>query len=286
MTHGYQQPSDLREALSLLAGDDWKILAGGTDFYPGLQDAQFTGNVLDVSRIDGLDQIIREEAGCWLIGARATWSEVINADLPPAFDALKLAAREIGSIQIQNRATVVGNLCNASPAADGVPPLLAMDAQVRISSAALVRDVPLRDFIKGNRATDLKAGEMVTHLVIPSHGGQGVSSFLKLGARKYLVISISMVAVRLTLDSSGVVEDVAISVGSCSAVAQRLEALEKQLIGQSLQSGFVLSVEDEHLNTLSPIDDVRASGEYRLDATRELISRALIAAVNSGRNDD
>ncbi|MEP1442320.1 MAG: FAD binding domain-containing protein, partial [Hyphomicrobiales bacterium] len=271
----YSSPVALSDALSMLAGDDWNILAGGTDFYPSLKEAMPVGNVLDISKIAELDEIAMDDEGRWVIGARVTWTDVIEADLPPAFEALKLAAREVGSIQIQNRATLVGNLCNASPAADGVPPLLALNTMVRIGSVNGEREVSLDAFIHGNRDTDLKPDEMVTHLVIPSDGARGVSSFLKLGARKYLVISISMVAARLSIGDDGLIDDAAISVGSCSAVAQRLGALEKRLVGQDSQTDFTGLIEADDLAPLSPIDDVRASGDYRMIATKELVVRTL-----------
>ena len=281
----YCSPVELSDALLMLAKNDWKILAGGTDFYPSLQEAAPVGNVLDISKIAGLDQITLDDDGRWIIGARVTWTDVIEADLPQAFNALKLAAREVGSIQIQNRATLIGNLCNASPAADGVPPLLAMNAMVRLSCLNGEREVPLDDFIHGNRDTDLKCDEMVTHLIIPADGARGISSFLKLGARKYLVISISMIAARLSINESGLIDDAAISVGSCSAVAKRLDALEKRLIGQDCQIDFAQLIEVDDLAPLSPIDDVRASGDYRMIATKELVVRTLQNVIRERGNN-
>ncbi len=166
-----------------------------------------------------------------VIGARTTWTDVLRADLPPAFDALKQAAREVGSIQIQNCGTVAGNLCNASPAADGVPPLLTLDAEVELRSKRGTRLVSLGDFVLGNRQTALARDELVSAIRIPKAATAGTSAFLKLGARKYLVISIVMVAARLVADAEGKVLSAAVAVGSCSAVAQRLKSLEHALVG-------------------------------------------------------
>ena len=130
----YALPSTLPEALALRAAGDWQILAGGTDFYPALVDTPIGADVLDISGLPALGKIERGTGG-WRIGALATWTDLLAADLPPAFDALILAAREIGSLQIQNAASIAGNLCNASPAADGVPPLLILDARVELQSA-------------------------------------------------------------------------------------------------------------------------------------------------------
>src|SRR6266566_5467115 len=139
----YFRPGTVEEAVQVLAAHGGQILSGGTDFYPALGDRPLPGSVVDVS---GISEIrgIAVEADEVSIGGLTTWSQVIAAPLPRCFDALKGAAREIGAIQIQNRATVAGNLCNASPAADGVPPLLALDAEVELVSTVGSRRLPLR----------------------------------------------------------------------------------------------------------------------------------------------
>lgn len=279
----YAQPTSVKEAVELLATDGWVMLAGGTDFYPGLGEGPVSAPVLDISRIDALEGISRDDdrAG-WRIGALATWTQLVRADfLPPSFDCLKQAALEVGSVQIQNRATIVGNICNASPAADGVPALLVMDAEVGLASAQTTRRLGLSEFLQGNRQTARLPDEIVTGLFIPDAGAQGVSAFFKLGSRRYLVISIAMVAVRLELDDAGLVKTAAVSVGACSVVAQRLSDLENDLIGISLAD--VRSVpEARHLACLSPIDDVRAPAGYRQEAALEGVRRALAACVEAG----
>ena len=277
----YERPINLEQALTLLSRDSWKVLAGGTDFYPFLRNRPATGNILDVSALEDLRSITPENGG-WRIGALATWSDVIAADLPPAFDGLKLAAREVGSIQIQNRATLVGNICNASPAADGVPPLLTLDAVVEMKSASGTRQVPLQDFIHGNRDIDLQPGELVSAVLIPASACNGTSSFIKLGTRKYLVISIAMVAVRLACTDDGKISDAAISVGACSAVARRLSELEEALTGMSISDDLSGVVQSHHFAALAPLDDVRAPAEYRLEAAAELVQRAIKMAGGQG----
>ncbi|RVD57037.1 xanthine dehydrogenase family protein subunit M, partial [Mesorhizobium sp. M8A.F.Ca.ET.023.02.2.1] len=138
----YAKPTTVDEALALLGEGTWRILAGGTDFYPVQGSKPFRDNVLDVNGLTTLRGIV-ETASHWIVGARTTWTDVIRHPLPPAFDALKQAAREVGSAQIQNVASVAGNLCNASPAADGVPGLLVLDAEVELRSVAATRHLPL-----------------------------------------------------------------------------------------------------------------------------------------------
>lgn len=272
----YAKPTDLDDALALLGETQWRVLAGGTDFYPAMGSKPLRENVLD---INGLAELrgIAETASHFIIGARTTWTDIIKADLPPAFDALWQAAREVGSVQIQNTATVAGNLCNASPAADGVPPLLILDADVELRSLTGTRHLPLGEFILGNRRTALLPGEMVTAIRIPKGSAVGVSNFRKLGARRYLVISIAMAAARITIEN-GIIGDAAIAVGSCSAVAKRLTGLEAALRGLPAGPALRDIVAEARLTELSPIDDVRGTAEYRLDAAREIVFRAIMAA--------
>jgi len=277
----FERPKQLREALALLDAQSWDILAGGTDYYPGLRDNAPTRPVLDITAIGGLRHI-RRESGFWRVGALATWSDLVAADLPPAFEGLKLAAREVGSVQIQNRATIAGNICNASPAADGVPPLLTLDAEVELSSAIGIRRLALAEFITGNRATMLTPSELVTAILVPETSATGNSRFLKLGARKYLVISIAMAAVRVDSSSDGRVSDAAISVGSCSEVAKRLPALEQAIIGCSSAEACD-AVNAGQLAGLVPIDDIRATADYRSAAAVELVRRALLSCIERGK---
>jgi len=271
----YLRPATIEQAVTNLATEKWTVLSGGTDFYPGLGDLQPTGNILDISLLQDLREVQHRDDGSWSIGACVTWTDIINAELPKAFDGLKLAAREVGSIQIQNRATIAGNICNASPAADGVPPLLTLNAIIEVSSKSGLRHVPLADFVLGNRKTELNDCELVTAIIIPAEAAKGASSFVKLGTRKYLVISISMVASRLHLDKHNKILDAAISVGSCSLVAKRLTELEKMLVGQELCAETFQTINSYHLKDLSPIDDVRATGEYRMNASLELVRRSV-----------
>ena len=271
----FERPRSVAEAASLLAAGDWALLAGGTDLYPAHVGRKLTRPVLDLSRVEGLRGIRRTDAG-WTIGATTTWTDVIRADLPPLFDALKAAAREVGGMQIQNAGTVAGNVCNASPAADGVPALLARGAEVELQSAAGARRLPLEQFVLGSRRTARGEQELVSALHVPARAAGARSVFLKLGGRRYLVISISMVAVLVEPGEDGRVAHAGVAVGSCSAVARRLPALEARLGGHH-PSGLAGCVEPGDLAALTPIDDIRASADYRLDATLTLLRRALAA---------
>jgi CO/xanthine dehydrogenase FAD-binding subunit len=279
MIMGYVAPTSLPDALQLLAGGDVKLVAGGTDHFPALADRRAPPAVLDISRLEGLRGISPLQSG-WRIGAATTWTDIVRADLPPAFDGLKGAAREVGSIQIQNAGTIAGNLCNASPAADGVPPLLTLEAVIEVQSVGRTRHVALSDFITGVRKVDLAADELVVAIHIPALAGSPKGSFLKLGSRHYLVISIAMVSALVSLDRDGRIAMARVAVGACSPVAQRLGGLEGALMGQSAaQLADQREIWSAHLGDLSPIGDVRGSAAYRLEAAAELCKRAVLGAM-------
>ena len=276
----YFRPHTLDEAVRILAEEGGSILSGGTDFFPSLGNQPIRGAVVDISAIGSLRGIVslaREHR----IGGLTTWTDIVTSPLPSSFDGLKSAAREIGGIQIQNRGTVAGNLCNASPAADSVPPLLALNAEVELVSMAGRRRLPLSDFIVGNRTTLCRPDEILTTLIVPRTMDDAQSVFLKLGARRYLVISITMVAVVVKKNAHDRIADARVAVGSCSTTARRLAGLERELIGAPAASGIGERARPEHLSVLAPIDDVRATADYRLDATLTLLSRALEQCVGS-----
>jgi CO/xanthine dehydrogenase FAD-binding subunit len=267
----YAQPRQIKEALAVLAVGPRTIVAGGTDFYPARVGKPLNEPVLDISRLEGLHGVTDEGAHT-RIGALATWSDIVDADLPASFDGLKLAAREIGGVQVQNAGTLCGNICNASPAADGVPNLLVLDAEVELVSARGRRTQPVADFITGNRQTRRRADELMTAILMPKPDRAARSTFLKLGARAYLVISIVMVAALVVPGQDGRIGEARVAVGSCSPVACRLAALEAALAGQDFDPALVTAA---HLAPLAPIDDLRGTADYRRDTALTLVRRAL-----------
>jgi CO/xanthine dehydrogenase FAD-binding subunit len=270
----YLQPSALDDALAALATSRWAVLAGGTDFYAARVGRPIREAVLDISRLAPLRGIARE-AGGWRIGALTTWTDVVRQPLPPLLDGLKQAAREVGGVQTQNAGTVAGNLCNASPAADGVPALMALSAEVELASTRGVRRLPLSEFITGNRATQRQPDELLTAVLVPARSERARSTFAKLGARRYLVISIAMAAVTLDTRDDGRIDFAGLAVGACSPVARRITTLEGRLIGRALKADLADLVRPADLGELSPVSDVRGTAEYRREAALTLIRRAL-----------
>ena len=271
----YLRPTALEDALAALSSRRLTVLAGGTDFYPARVGAPLDDDVLDITALQSM-RVIDENADHWRIPALATWTDIVNADLPPWFAGLKLAAREIGGRQVQNAGTLCGNLCNASPAADGVPVLLSLDAEVELASSAGSLTMPLAEFIRGNRETALAPDQLMVAVRIPKpRAERACGHFLKLGARRYLVISIVMVAAALEADADGRVTRASVAVGACSPVACRLPALEQALVGRPCDAALGEVATDAHMVPLAPVNDARGSADYRLDAARTLTARTL-----------
>ena len=266
----YHSPTTLDDALALLGSRPMSVIAGGTDWFPANGRRPVAGDMLDLTRIEGLGDIERDGGGL-RIGAAATWGALARMELPPAFDGLRAAARVVGGIQIQNAGTVAGNLCNASPAADGIPPLLTLEAEVEIAGLGGPRRMPLAELVLGPRRTALRTGEILTAIHVPPPPDRARGAFEKAGARAYLVISIAMTAVAVRV-TDGIVDHARVAVGSCGPKAVRLEALEREMIGARPSE---VRVEPRHLSALSPIDDIRADAAYRLGAVPVQIARAL-----------
>ena len=248
-------------------------MAGCTDIYPLYQTPSLDGPLLDITGLEELCGISAIE-GWRRFGAAASWTDILRADLPPAYDGLKAAAREIGGVQIQASGTIGGNLCTASPAGDSIPCLMTLDAEVELSSHRGARRLALTEFLTGPRQTACGPDELVTAVYVPSDGETGVGGFEKLGARRYLVISIAMTAARLSI-ADGRIGDAAISVGACAPVAVRLTEIEDGLRGRAcdMAGDFIRDSRSGIMAALSPIDDVRGTAGYRRDAAAEIVAR-------------
>ena len=281
----YLRPSGIDEALAALAAgapeaEAWTIVAGATDHYPARVGRPSFDDVLDLTAISALRGITRTDDG-WRIGALTTWTDIAEAGLPPLFDGLRAAALAVGGLQIQARATLGGNVCNASPAADGVPNLLALDAVVELRSSRGTRRVPIGEFIVGNRRTTGEPDELMSAILVPAPLPDTTqqSSFVKLGSRAYLVISIAMVGAVVEVGADGRIARARVAIGACSEVAQRLTALERDLVGLPANVASAGIVTAQHVEGLRPIDDVRGTAEYRRDAALTTVRRALEASL-------
>ncbi len=275
----YHKAQNIAQACQILSEQECLILAGGTDIYPMFGEEIHEKNILDISSIIELTKISQDDL-YYYIGAGVSWGQIGEYGFGDDLKALVQSAREVGAVQIQSKATIAGNLCTASPAGDGIVALMALSADIIVQSSKKIRIIPIREFNIGYRQTSLAKNEIITQIRIPKYHDISYSHFEKLGSRRYLVISIAMVAVRLAWDSQGYISRARVIVGACSPVAQNISQLETKLRYSNIAQDLTKLVAYQDFNHLSPINDVRASAQYRRDAVGELVKTSLNAIQN------
>jgi CO/xanthine dehydrogenase FAD-binding subunit len=267
------RPKDLEEAIGLLQqhGADARLLAGGTDLIVGLRDGTITPRVvIDIKRAKDLPPLIAKTDGDLTITATVAMSDIEKNDIVRThFPALAEAAAVVGSIQIRNRATLVGNVCNASPAADTVPVLAVYGAQVKVRSARGERLVPVVDFIQGNRRTVLAAGEVATALHIPLPDRPFGAAFARITRRRG--VDLATVNLCCGVDNTGVTT---FAFGAVSPRPLLLRDTNGVLADPSAGAEAKAIVLDAMIAKASPITDVRGSAQYRLAMLAVLAKRA------------
>jgi CO/xanthine dehydrogenase FAD-binding subunit len=277
----FYQPSSVLEALKLIqAHKGARVLAGATDITPQAQRS--TKFLIDVTRL-GLDYIRRERGG-FAIGACATMGAVENSSKLRALanGILPQALATCGSIQLRNLATLGGNLANASPAADGATPLLALDATVTMQSARGKKTLALEKFFAGPHRTALDHALLI-EIFIPDPKPRSGWSFQKLG-RTETDISLVNVAAGLTLDKSGKIVAAQIALGAVAPIPLRAHAAEALLIGGTFDDDLLEAVGERVRQAVEPISDHRASAEYRREMSAALAVRALREAEDRAAN--
>lgn len=257
-------------------GSEARLIAGGTDVMIQLARGELSPQVLlHIERVPGLGTVAAGEGGLHL-GALVTHAMVRSDPATCALAALADAARQVGGWQTQAIGTVVGNIVNASPAADLTPGLLVHDAMVHLSRRGSERTLPLDQFVKGRRETAREPQELVTGITIartPEHSGE---AFVKVGRRKAMEVSIVAVATRLVVDpSTGTIADARVAVGAVSPIPHRAPASEQLLIGQRPTADLFAAAGRAALEGADPIDDVRASRRYRLAVLPRAVAQAL-----------
>jgi CO/xanthine dehydrogenase FAD-binding subunit len=274
---------DLRHALELMggAGPDTRLVAGATDVIIRLHIGKLTAKrLVSIADVDEL-AYIREFNGGIRIGANALVADfTTNPIVEREFPCLRSAAREFASPQIRNRATVGGNIANASPAADTVPALIALGAEVTLQSAGKERRMPLEDLFVGPGKSKMEPGEIITEVRAPRRAGT-FQAFAKFGNRSANVIAIINMAMCLRLDGRRIAE-ARVAYGSCAPVPLRARAVEAMLTGQTLDGGLVGAVGEAVRKDIKPISDVRGSKEYKellaVNATEDALAGALAEA--------
>lgn len=263
----YQRPRTLAEASALLAREDAVALAGGTDLMVAIRHrASRPGLVVDLKSVEDISPEITVDGEQVLIGGRVVMTDIVeDRRLAEWFPALQAAAAVVGSVQIRNRATLAGNLCNASPAADTAPPLLAYGASVTISGDAVVRTIPLQELFVGPGVTSLHRGEVLTSISIPVPVPGTGSAFARVTRRRG--VDLASVNLACLVESSGKVRFGLGAVGPTPLLA------ESTVDDLATDEGL-----DRLLAKTSPISDVRAGADYRRAMLRVHVGRTVDVA--------
>ena len=259
----FYQPLTVEEAVTLLAKDNTMACAGGTNLYVDRKHGKFLDkDYVSLDKLQELKQVAELPDG-WLIGSMVNFARAEKLAMAGA-KCFTMAAAQVGAPQIRNRGTVGGNILSASPAADSVPALMALDAKVVLKSVSGERVAALDGFMKGPGKTDLKPGELMTGIIIPKATGK--STFSKLGKRNALAIAVCNQAVYMETND-GRITEIRVAVGSVAPTAVRARHAEAMLRGTeeaALDSAvFKAALKEALLKDICPIDDIRASKEYR-----------------------
>ncbi|MEM3427160.1 MAG: xanthine dehydrogenase family protein subunit M [Nitrososphaerales archaeon] len=273
----YLEPSTLQYALYILNryGESASILAGGTDLLVQMRDGKKTPKyVVNIKKIPQLEGIRLENEGV-VIGALTTVNKIHESNLiKEKFPALHQAAGVLASYQVRNRATIGGNLCNASPAADLAPPLLIYEAKLKIAGLKGEDEVPIKRFFLGPGKTVIEQGMILKEIYIPTPKEHTYSIHLKFGERRAMECAIINVAASISIGDS-ICEDAKIALGSVAPTPIRSENAEAELRGKKLDEEVIKRAAEAAAKDSKPISDIRASAEYRREMVKVFVRRAL-----------
>jgi CO/xanthine dehydrogenase FAD-binding subunit len=280
----YARPTNLADAIALLEDRGQKAdpLAGGTDLGVALRHGTTRPDlVVDLKGVAELAPAIEWKDGMLVINANTPMIDIEHDEtIGRRMAGLVESAGVVGSVQIRNRATLAGNLCNASPAADTPPMLMALNASVVVVGPRGERRIAIDEFLTGYRQTVLRPGDVVAALDIPEPGPRAGTAFLKLGVRRAMEISIVCAGARLELGEDGDIAAVGIGLGSVAPTTIRPIRSEGVLLGSRPTPAIFAEAGERALAACSPIDDLRATAEYRRGMVPVLVRRALEMALD------
>jgi carbon-monoxide dehydrogenase medium subunit len=282
----YFEPGTLDEAVALLGrfGGDASLLAGGTDLLVEIREhLRWPRQVVNIKKIPGMAALQYDDRTGLRFGALVTAREIeISSVVLAKYPGLAQAARELGSIQVRNRATIVGNICRASPSADTLPPLIADGATVKMFGPAGERTVPLEGFFTGPGKTVLAPGELVTEIAVPPPPPRTGKHYLKHGRRKAMELATVGVAVSVTLDAD-TCRQIRIALGAVAPTVIRARQAEDTLRGRALDGAAIEAAAQIAMGECRPISNVRGSAEYRREMVGVLTQRAIRQAMGAVR---
>ena len=282
----YEAPNSVEAAVKLLASEAGmaRVLAGGTDLLVQLRSGRTEPDlVVDVKRIAAM-KAITAEAGGFRIGAAVSGAEMgEHAALGKLWPGVVEAARLIGSTQVQGRATMVGNLCNASPAADSVPALVAASATARIVGPKGRRDIPVEDVAVSPGKTSLAKGELIESVFLPARPAHSGDAYLRFIPRSEMDIAVVGAGVNVTLDAGGVCRAARVSLGAVAAKVLLVEEAARALIGTKIDEAALAKLAAAASAACRPIDDKRGTKEFRIQVAGVLARRAAEKALQRAR---
>ena len=280
----YLEPTTLDEAVALLAryGDKAQVLAGGTDLLVEIREhLRRPQYVVNIKRVPGIDGLSYDSIEGLRVGAAVTARTLeLMPEVRQNYLGLAQALRELGSIQVRNRATLAGNICRASPSADTLPPLIADGARLRLHGGAGVRDLPLEQFFTGPGRTQLRRDELLTEIVVPPPPAHCGRAYIKHGRRKAMELATVGVAVSVALEN-GRCREARICLGAVAPTPIRARQAEALLAGEVPDPARLAKAARAARDESRPISNVRGSAEYRREMVEVLTRRALEQAVQA-----
>ncbi len=277
----YERPATVAEAIECLSRDGARALAGGTDLIPQVREGRRNASTMvDLKHIAELTSLERRDDGSWKIGAAQSIGRLGgNRAFSTEHASLIDAARLIGSLQIQNRATLGGNLCNAAPSADAIPLMIALGAHAEIAgpSAGGVakRQVHVEDIPTAPGRSMLAPGELLVAIVLPPHPDRSASRYLRFTPRREMDIAVAGSAVRLELDARGMISAARIVLASVAPVPLQATQAAQLLIGGKPSATLFTAAGAKAAEESCPISDTRGSAGYRRELVAVLTRRAL-----------
>ena len=277
----FESPDTIEKAVELLNACDGisRVLAGGTDVLVQLRLAMVEpALVVDIKRIAGMCDIVAENGG-YRIGAAVSGAEMgEHDDLKALWPGVVEAMELIGSTQVQGRATLVGNLCNASPAADSVPAMVAANAVAMIVGPNGTRECPVQDIPVGPGKTSLTKAEIITSIFLPARPANSSDAYLRFIPRTEMDIAVSSAGVNLTIDCDGVCTDAKVSLGAVAPTVLVVDAAAKAIVGTKLDDAAVAALAKACSDACDPIDDKRGTVEFRTKTAGVMAKRAALIA--------
>jgi carbon-monoxide dehydrogenase medium subunit len=280
----YHEPASLEQASALLSelGANTSLMAGGTDLLVEIkEDLRRVRHVINIKKIDGLDELSFDAERGLFIGSLVTCRQVETfSEVVRHYPNLAVAVSLLGSVQVRNRATVVGNICRASPSADTIPPLMADAAKLVIFSRSGSRKVALDEFFVGPGRTVLRPDEVVTAIEVPPPPRNGGKAYIKHGRRRAMELATVGVAVSLE-QKNGQCSDIRIALGAVAPTPIRARQAEARLRGRAISAESLSDVAEAAMAEATPISNVRASAGYRKEMVGVLTRRAIGIALEA-----